>query len=326
LAHWRTLTWFVLMLVLAACREKGDSCEDCGQLSRPLLVVASAVGGELAFFNPVSGEYVGGGDLSGWAAACDLTQVGERLVVTDNVAGAMSIYSMPEVERLEQLSIGGTPIDLRVSANSALAHLITHNGRYFRISLATLIADTNMTGIDARRLRLRPPADLQTWITCRGDSTLRVVQAQGFEEVRSIDLPAHCTDLEFAPDGSRVYAALPGLDVMWVIDSETGVAIDTLPLPGVSIDLAISHDGRFLMAVDSSLGNSRIFDLVNDTVAQLRCGTNAIRPRYSNSTQSFFVICPFQAYVLRVDPYQDPPRVVDTLSVAAIPQCMALLE
>ncbi|MBK6909845.1 MAG: hypothetical protein IPH10_02765 [bacterium] len=326
MAYWRKLTWFALCLFVAGCRDKGDSCEDCSQLARPFLAVASAVGGELAFFNPITGVYLGGGELAGWATACELTQIGDRLIVTDNVVGAMSIYALPDVDRLEQLSIAGTPIDLRVSANSGSAHLITHNGRYYRVSLSTLDTDTNATGFDPRRLRLRPPTDFQTWIACRGDSTIRVVQAQGLQEIRRIELPAYCSDIEFSPDGARAYCALPERDELWVVDAETGAVVDTIAVVGAAIDLAMSLDGRYLMAADSGHGDVGVFDLVAGTTSAIRCGTRAIRPRYSHASEAFFVICPGQSYVLRVDPHTTPPTVTDTLQVEAIPQCMAILE
>lgn len=311
--------------MLTSCRDKDNGCDDCGQLTPPYGVIASAVGGELAFFDLVDLKPIRYESLTGWATACEVLPAGGKLIATDNDAGALSILTIPDMESLEQISIGGTPIDLRVARNSMSAHLLTHNSRYYRISLDAIEVDTIDVGLEPRRLKMRP-GDQWTWITCPGDSTIRVIKEQGFFEDMQIRFPVPCTDVEFSPNGFLAYCALPGTDKLMVLDAENADVLDTLQMFGATIDLGVSSEGRYVMAVDSNRGDARVYDTFSDTHANLRCGTSAIRVRYSSASHAFFVICPLQSMILRVDPWMATPTVTDTLYVDPIPQCMSFLE
>jgi len=289
-------------------------------------LIASAVGGELAFFDLNDLQVIRTEQMTGWATALELVPGGSRFIAADNETGALAVFSLPEADRLEQLSIGGTPIDLRLSRNGLTAHLLTNNSRYFRIATNAVDADTHFTGPSPRRLRLRPHNELDAWITCRGDNSIRVVQQEGFFEVLRIPMPSRCTDIEFSPDGVRGYCALPDLQLLFVLDATTGVQIDSFDISGSIIDLAVSTDGHYLLSADSTDGMSTLLDLVARQSFPVQLGTSAIRPRYSAASAAFFAICPTESYILRLDPYSTPPQVTDTIRVEPIPQCMSFLE
>ncbi len=308
-----------------SCRDKDNGCDDCGQLSPPYGIIASAVGGELAFFNLVDLRPIRSETLAGWATACEIVPSGGRLVATDNDAGALSVLTIPEMESLEHISIGGTPVDVRVARNSLTAHLLTHNSRYYRISLNSIEVDTVDTGLEPRRLKLRP-GDHWAWIACPGDSTVRVIKEQGFFEERRLVFTGPCTDVEFSPNGVLAYCALPGSDQLMVLEAQNGEPVDTFAMPGTVVDLSVSSDGRYVMAVDSNHGVSRVIDVFDGITQDIQCGTSAIRVRYSSAARAFFVVCPRQNMVLRVNPYSTPPAITDTIFVEPIPQCLSFLE
>lgn len=321
----RVTNWLLVCLMLTSCRDKDNGCEECGQLSPPYGVIASATDGELAFFDLMNLQVIRNASMPGWATACEILPIGGTLIATDNDVGALSLFTLPEVDRFEQVDIAGTPVDLRVAQNSLTAHLLTHNSRYYRISFADFEVDTVETGLDPRRLKLRP-GDQWTWIACPGDCTVRAIKEQGFFEDFRIEFNGPCTDIEFSPDGALAYCALPSSDQLMIIDASDGEIVDSLLMFGSVIDLGISDDGRFLMAVDSTRGDARVYDIFGGEFHSLRCGTSASRVRYSETSEAFFVVCPRQNMVVRVDPEASPPVITDSIIVEPIPQCLSFLE
>lgn len=319
------LCLWLVMLIVTSCREKDNGCDDCGQLTPPYGVIASATEGQLTFFDLVDLHVIRHAVMPGWATACELLPSGVTLVATDNDVGALSLFYLPEVNRFEQVDIAGTPVDLRVARSSLTAHLLTHNSRYYRISFANIQVDTVETGIEPRRLKMRP-GDQWTWIACPGDSTVRIIKEQGFFEESRVRFNGPCTDIEFSPDGALVYCALPSSDQLMILDAADGEFLDSLVMFGSVVDLGISTDGQYLMAVDSTRGDARIYDLFNGNSSDLRCGTSAVRVRYSQASGAFFVVCPLQSMVVRVRPETSPPVVQDTLFVQPIPLCLSFLE
>ncbi|MCB9366616.1 MAG: hypothetical protein H6506_00550 [Calditrichaeota bacterium] len=286
----------------------------------------SAVGGEVALFDLSTLEIRSEERQQGWATACELLSTESRLVTTDNESGGMAVYQIPSLERVESMSLSGTPVDLRLDRYSLSAHVITRNGLYFRIPFSSLLPDTLDTGPSPRRIRFRPPSDLEAWITCPGDMTVRVIDMQGPHESGSISFAAACTDVCFTPDGGWAYCAVPGTQRLYKVAAGSHTITDSLLLQDGSVDLAICDAGRYVAAADSVTGRLRVFDLQHGASSEIFCGTEARRVRYSVSRSSFFVLCPQESWVLRVDPSVIPLTVQDTLRVASSPQCMAFLE
>ncbi|MBK6767152.1 MAG: WD40 repeat domain-containing protein [bacterium] len=313
-------------LLVVACRDKCTDCDEPGRFEPPYAVVASAVGGELAFFDLRDLSVVADGYQQGWATACELQSIANRLITIDSESGGLAIYELPEIEAVDNTIIAGTPIDLKLDHAQLSAHVITRSGVYYRIPFSTMVGDTTDTGSLPRRLAFRPPADHESWIACVGDNSVRVVRMQGFFESRRIDFNGACTDVCFSPGGDSVFCAVPDEDRIYVLHSEDGIALDTLTVASTVVDLAISRDGRYLAAADSVSGNVRIWDLLAGREGSLRCGTSAVRIRYSNVRHAFLVVCPEQNWVMAVNPVLDSLAVTDTLVVAASPQCISLRE
>lgn len=320
---WKT-SWLLIGLLILACRDKDD--RDSRRFEPPYGVIASASGGELAFFDLDNLEFIAQEQQVGWATACEFQPINDRLVTIDSEAGGFAVYEMPDVEQVQHLTVSGTPIDLKLDRNQLSAHVITRNGLYFRIAFSNLQADTVDTGPNPRRIALRPLNDFEAWIPCMGDSSIRVIEQQGFYEALRIALPTACTDICFTPSGNAAYCALPGANRIYLIDAEDGTFIDTLSFNATTVDLAISPEGRYLAAADSNSGNVRIWDLTTNAVGTVRCGTGAIRVRYSSTQESFFAICVEESWVLCIDPSTNPPVVTDTLPVVTQPRCMSFLE
>lgn len=310
-----------------ACRDKCIDCDnDEGQLEPPFGVVASAVGGELTFFDLQTLDILLEERQQGWSTACELLPIGNRFFSADNESGVLSIYQLPDFEQVESLPIGGTPIDLSLDRTLLSVHLITRNGQYYRIPFSSMEADTTETGQFPRRIRFRPPSDHHAWIPCSGDSAVHIIEMQGFYESASIKFPAVCTDVCFSSNGEFAFCAVPGASRLFKLNAATHEFVDTLSLFTGTTDLAISDDGRYMAAVDSAFGNVRIWDHLSGGSATLRCGTQAIRVRYSATRGRFFVICPQEAWLLCIDPGTSPPQVTDTMFVASIPQCISFSE
>lgn len=282
--------------------------------------------GELAFFDLRDLHLIQKESLLGWATACELVPSGNGLLVADNESGALLLYGLSEFGLLTHVSIAGTPTDLRVARSSATGHLITNNSRYYRFPLSTFDPDTMFTGENPRRIRMRPIGDQSAWIACRGDSTVRAIKEQGFFEEMSISFPSPCTDVAFSPDGLLAYCAVPGNDAIYVLDAGTGIFVDSLNFNSTIVDLCMSQQGHYLLAVDSADGDAKLFDLEHGIDESMNFGDSAIRPGFSVSSHAFFVICPAESRVLRLDPFVSPPRVTDTLDVDPIPQCLSFLE
>lgn len=313
-------------ILASGCRDKCNDCDTSGQLEPPYGVVISAVGGEVAFFDLETLEFVLVDKQQGWATACELLPVGSRLVTTDNEAGGIAVYQVPTLEKLQSIALSGTPIDVKLDHAYLSAHVITNNGLYFRVPFSTLIADTADTGPSPRTLRFRPPSDQEAWIPCTGDRTVRVINMLGLQETARLSFAEACTDVCFSTDGSVAYCAVPGSGKLYKFSSHDYEILDSLSLVSGVVDLAISADGRYIAAADSINGIVRVYDLSNNEHSTIRCGTEARRVRYSSSRSSFFVICPQESWVLRIDPTAFPAEVRDTLVVERIPQCMSFLE
>lgn len=319
------ISWLLIGLLIIACRDKDDD-SDSRRFDPPYGVIASAVGGELAFFDLDNLEFITLEGQEGWATACELQSINGRLVTIDSEAGGFAVYELPEVAQVQHLGISGTPIDLKLDRSQLSAHVITRNGLYFRIAFSNLQADTIDTGPQPRRIALQPPNDFVAWIPSLGDSSIHVYQMQGFFEHFRIDLPAPCTDVCFKSDGSAAFCALPGLDNIYLLDAGDGRFIDSLSFNSTTVDLAMSHDGRYLAAADSNSGDVKIWDLTANTSGLIRCGSGAMRVRYSSTQYSFFVICTEESWVLNIDPTTNPPTVSDTLIVTSSPRCMSFRE
>lgn len=288
--------------------------------------MGSAIHGELAFFDLRDLHLIRTEVLDGWATACGLVPTGNGLFVADNESGTLQYIQLNAYELQRTVSIAGTPVDLAVSHNTTAVHLITNNSRYYRFPYTLSEPDTVFVGDNPRRIRLQPQIEQFAWIVCRGEGTVRVIRESGLEEVRSISFPSPCTDVTFSPDGVRAYCAVPNERKIYVVDTQNGAFTDSLAGIGGVIDLCMSDQGHHLIAADSVSGNTKLFDLERHTDELLNCGSSAIRPAYSVSSHAFFVICPVDSFVVRVDPFSVPAKVTDTLRVEPFPQCISFLE
>lgn len=314
------------ILLIAGCRDKCADCDDTGRFEPPYLVVASAIGGELAFFDLRDLSLIAEGHQEGWATACELQSIASRLITIDSEAGGLAVYELPEIEQVDNTIIAGTPVDLKLDFAQLSAHVITRAGVYYRIPFSTMIGDTTDTGSLPRRITFRPPNDYEAWIPCVGDNSIRVIRMQGLHETRRIQFNGAPTDVCFSPGGGSAFCAVPEEGRVYMLNAESGEISDTLQFASTIVDLAISNDGRYLAAADSVSGNVRIWDLPDSRYGSLRCGSGAMRLRYSAVRHAFFAVCTAEDWILAINPVLDSLAVTDTLFVSASPQCISISE
>ncbi len=168
----------------------------------------------------------------------------------------------PGVERAVNLTVGFRPREVQFDAAGTRAYVITQDG----VSVVDLgYATTNGPAIVPPIPVADPlvdPEDIEvnvvatgTYAAVRqaGESALRIVDVGGLEPGRTwlIPLASPATDIDLAPDGSRVYAVERAARQLAIVD----VPADALDPAGVeSIDLATASVGSFVLSADGRRG------------------------------------------------------------------------
>jgi DNA-binding beta-propeller fold protein YncE len=169
----------------------------------------------------------------------------------------------PGHEKAVALTVGFRPRSVAFDAAGTRAYVITQDG----VSVIDLVDATEHDPRIVPPIAVAPPGispdDLEVQIVATGDyaavreadhAGLRVVSMRAASAGQSWDVPldAPPTDIDLAPDGSRVYAVLRDAHRLAVIDIPDDIpgdpgdgTIDTVDLGGATVgSIAVSADGR----------------------------------------------------------------------------------
>jgi len=294
----------------------------------PLGAAFSSAGGEVTFFNLSTGDIVDTRSLNGhYTQSASFSLSGTFLYLTDNHADNVAIYSLPAFEFSASLPNGGAPIDLCINRAATQVYLINANGNLRRYNQIDGGVDTVAVGLQPRRLALTPIEERHVWIACRGDSSVYIVDLNGFFCSDTLRFESPPSDIRFSPDGNLAYIALQDEEGIRVFDAHTyeeneDNELDAGPGP---MDLAINRDGTVLVASDSTLGQVRVYNLVNHGDWSLAVGGSAGRVRFSRN-QMFYVISCEENIVISVNSASVPPMIADTVCVPPTVRELALWE
>jgi DNA-binding beta-propeller fold protein YncE len=301
------------------CHDKeADTVTNTGVVTAPSGLAFSAPDGRMTFFSMEDGHFIGTRTLGAWSVAhAAFNLQGDLLVVTDGAHSRVVGIRMSDLNEVVSRTIAGIPTDLQVSSSGAQAYVTTQNSILWVCSMSSGHVDTMEVGPEPRRARLRPPSDVELWVACKGDNTLRIVELQSLHTIDTLHFAQPATAIAFSPDGVRGYIAVQGSPgLVWVVDGQTREAYDFLDAGLGPFELAISGDGRYLAAADSATQRTRIWDLHTSQVWNVSTGGPAERIRYSQSTGAFFVCMNAQNSVVKIDISGETPMVTDTIAIA----------
>lgn len=106
------------------------------------------------------------------------------------------------------------------------------------------------------------PDDRRLWITADGgsDSGVTVVDPQTFEVEEHLPTGPGPHEMEFRPDGRRVYVNNPSEGTVSVIDPEGPSVVETLDTGGRATDLEYSAHSGHLYVIDEEAGTIMVYD------------------------------------------------------------------
>ncbi|NVB77221.1 MAG: hypothetical protein HOV81_02395 [Kofleriaceae bacterium] len=162
-------------------------------------------------------------------------------------------------ERAVNLTVGFRPREVQFDAAGNHAYVITEDGvSVIDLAVATMGAPTIVPPIPVASM-LVPPADIEVdivatgeWAAVRqaGTSTLRVVNVGSNPgQAYTVPLLSPATDIDLAPDGSRIYAVQRDAKKLSVIDvpgdAVNPAGVEVIDLTNATLgSLVLSADGR----------------------------------------------------------------------------------
>ncbi len=164
-------------------------------------------------------------------------------------------------ERAVNLTVGFRPREVQFDTTGNRAFVITEDGvSVIDLATATMGAPSIVPPIPVASM-LVPPADIEVDIVATGEwaavrqagaSSLRVVNVGSNPgQAYTVPLASPATDIDLAPDGSRIYAVQRDAKVLSVID----VPADAIDNTGVeSIDLTNATLGSLVLSADGNRG------------------------------------------------------------------------
>ena len=319
---------FVLCCLLyAGCSDKVVPPTP-GPIYPPIGAAFSAAGGEVTFFSLITNEITIQKEISGYTSSAAFALVGSFLYIADNYLDMIAIYSLPGMERVDLLETGGVPLDLCLNRTANQIFLINANGNFRRYGRDDSNVDTLGVGLGPRRLALTPNEEMQTWIACRGDSSVYIVDLVDFFAHDTLHFSSPPSDICFTPDGATAFVALQSEQGVQMIDAHSLAVLGILDAGPGPMDLAINREGTILVASDSTLGQVRIWNIENHenpTVWDIDVGERAGRVRFSRGN-TFYVMSREENHVVCVDVSVEPPEIVSTIDVPPQIREIALWE
>ena len=176
----------------------------------------------------------------------------------------------PGLERGVDLTVGFRPREVQFDATGSRAYVITQDGvSVIDLGYATTHGPSIVPPIPVNNPAF-PPESVEVQIVStgtyaavrqRGESSLHVVDVGGFELGRqwTIPLAGAATDLDLAPNGTRVYAVQREVKKLSIIDipgdATDPAGVETIDLTGAAIgSLVLSKDGnRGLLFTNASV-------------------------------------------------------------------------
>ncbi|MEW5772462.1 MAG: hypothetical protein AB1916_02960 [Thermodesulfobacteriota bacterium] len=167
-------------------------------------------------------------------------------------------------------------------------------------------------------------ADVQAYVACEGSDAVVVLDRERDAVAAVIGVGRGPAGVAADPVHNRVYVANSGSCDISVIDTAAGRVISSVPNAGCSpTDLALSADGRWLLAVNPDTDNVSVIDArVLSLVRQIRVGRRPEAILSDPGRGLFYVSCAEANTVAVLDPARAEP--VRTLRVGQRPAGLAL--
>jgi hypothetical protein len=192
----------------------------------------------------------------------------------------------PGVERAVNLTVGFRPRDVQFDAAGTRGYVITQDG----ISVVDLGYSTTHPPSIVPPIPIAdplvPPGNIEVGIVATGQyaavrlagqATLRIVDVAGPSPGTMFDIPlaSPATDLDLAPDGSRVYVVQRDAHALSIVDVPGDAfvpsGVETIALPNTTLgSLVLSADGRRGLMFTNAMLDERLTIIQLDTPAFTR--------------------------------------------------------
>jgi DNA-binding beta-propeller fold protein YncE len=273
------------------------------------------LGGNVTFFDPGDLNVVDVDTLHSWVVVgAQVWKGNNEIVVADATTWRLAVLQLPEFELLTETYLGGAPQDVTSLPDMSHIFAVTANGNFWNYDQTTGTLDTLEVKLHPRRLALRPPAFDQAWVVCAGNNMLHIFDVTTMELVDTLSFELPPCAIAFRPDGLQVYIALtgnPGRLVTLECDSLQHVSDFTVGAGPFELD--VSADGRYLAISDSLTGVLTFQDLESRRSWDFYAGGQLGRVRFSEPTQSCYVVSLRNSCVTRFKFGPDGPLPFDTL-------------
>ena len=319
----------LIALLFTSCNSKSPTRSNPeGLISPPIGIAFSIPGSEMTFFDLDECDTVQTQAMNQWAVvSAAINFQGSRLILADDNTTRIGVFSLPEFTQISITAIGGVPIDMQLSVTGSHAYIITANANFWIFSVSAQRFDTLETGLNPRRLTLRPPSSNQAWVACAGNSALYIYNLSNFQPLDTLYFAQIPTSVAFKPDGAYAYVALQGNPgIVEAFDANTREHIGFMEAGAGPFDLAMSSDGEWLAATDSLLHRVRFWGLSHLQQWDVGIGASPDRIRYSSNEHAFFVGCSQRSHIYRIDTSEEGPILSDSVAIAATVREFVLWE
>jgi hypothetical protein len=320
-------------MLIWSCHSKDELGDDSDLiLSPPLGVVFSAVDGTssvASFFDLSRMRVVSAMNLPGYIiTASGQNLAADRLVLADARDDRIAIFQMPGMNLTHLGNLGGAPMDIEPSFGAGFVYAISRNGSFWIDSVAAGTFDTLEIALFPRRLTLRPPDQDQAWIVNESRKIIQIVLLSTEEMFDSMRFTEPPTDVSFSPDGATAFVSFAGPQSGITAYSATSHQAEAnYPIAGTGpFDLAMSDDGEYLAAADSSQGDVNILHLQGGDLWSVHVGSDAGLVRFAHESHILYALAPVDNQVKRIQIGTDGPVLVDSVAFIASPSNMILWE
>jgi DNA-binding beta-propeller fold protein YncE len=252
---------------------------------------------------------------------------GDRLVLADGLTMQLSMLRLPGLSEVQVLPLGGNTEDLETDAGGWHIYAVTHNGSFWTDTVATGNLDTMEVALHPRRLTLRPPYRNEAWVVSSDQKKIQMINLVHREMFDSLEFSDTPTDVQFSPDGTKAYVALQG--------EQAGVAayapvshnvLASYPGGEGPFELAVSDDGRYLAASDSTAGTVLLWDVASGGAWSVDVGAGAGPLSFEYRTHMLYVLATGEGRLTRMLVTENGPQTVDSLRLPYPSRCFTMWE
>ena len=196
----------------------------------------------------------------------------------DKSADGIAIVDLASGASPRQLRVGSDPEELALTRDGRrviVANEDIGEASVWDIESGDLVARATVSG-EPEGVMIHPIHDI-VYVTCEEGGEVYALRTGDLSRVARIELGGRPRTVAFSPDGRRAYVPLETISAIAVIDAESHMLLETVPVPEPALPMGavISPDGKEVYVTTGRAGNSVV---VLDTasrklVATIEVGT-----------------------------------------------------